>query len=518
MPGIRIDPALLQTTETPALQGDSPAARLEAAKAAARKRAVAGRTPKMPGAFGAFPVPGGGNAASDLKAALDAIGVEYRKNTRSGQAEVRLPDWADPEREWRVRDGGEGMEYAVAVAAANIRIEEPGGGDEPAVKPVPTSANVVSAAKRLIAFGAPRVDPFIERIAALKWDGKPRIDGLLEHVYELDESYATPPELVHAASRQLWIAAVHRALKPGALIRESVLLQSESEGVGKSTFARQMVMGVDDWIAEDFPFRGSMRDQREKLDGVVVVEVAESVEIKHAPAIKALMTMRQLKNVRRAYAPEAEDSLCRHVFIFTANGTGFLPGNDQNTRFLVVPVKRARGRIEDLLDVATVEQCWAEAHHRVAVKGETPNLDRDLRPVQVEFNQAFVAGADGPWVDRVQNAIDGNQAAIARLADPRKPKAGKTGQGKLDEGDLADQFGGGPVRDWMKEGVRSVELVAHVASLSKHSVGSGNIDRPVVAAIKKLGWRYCRNLTVHGKPKQRGWRHPSDPKARPAEG
>lgn len=412
-----------------------------------------------------------GGPAAELAAAWGAVGIETRRNVRSGHVELRFPEWADAKRRWRSRDGGAAAERAAAVASASLVLYV----DEQTVKPVPTGAAAIAAAKRMVAFNAPEADPFLDRVRATPWDKTERIDGLLEHLFEIDPDRRPSDKLLRTASRLPWMTAITRALRPGALVRGSLVLQSEGEFVGKSAFVRSMVFGDDDLIAEDFPFGVRMQEQVEKLQGVVVVEIADAEELLDRPEkTRALLTMRNLKGVRLAWAPEPQDTPARHVFVVSANRDEFLPPDDENTRFLVVPILRAKGRIEDALTPAVAAQCWAEALVRVEA-GEHPDVPRGLLAEQVRRNVAYIgAGGSGKgdaWKVRVQTVLDANE------------------------------------RDWVKSGVTLEELTTRV-KLRYKSVGTANIDGPVAAAARKAGLVRARDLVRGQRTRIRGYRYP----------
>lgn len=455
--------------------------RLKAAQDAARKRALAVSLPLHPDAREEpLEIDPGTDGAAELAAGMAAVGIDTRRNVRTGGLELQLPEWAGRGDDWRGGDGGRSLSIAARLAAGSCVVaEDPDSENGP--RRLSVKAETAGAAKLLLSAVSPEIDPFLERIQSIAWDKKQRIDGCLEHVFNVADGIAGPgTDLLAAASRLAWMGAVKRALEPGALVRETLVLQGENERDGKSAFVRRMVFDVNEWICEDFPFRGTKNRQWETLKGRVVAELAEMPGVGSGGAadkqVKAALTMRVLAGVRDPWAPEPEDHPARHVFVGTVNHRECLPAEDQNTRFVVVSVDGAKAAVEDLMDDDYVGQCWAEALARVQ-RGDPHDVPRYLLDEQTAANTDYLAVGTA-WVERVRTVLKANaDAALERAEGGFKMRQAGDGYEHTE--------------DWAAAGVHVSQIVEAVRG-TFIACGSGNIDNEIGPALRSNGWKSKR--------------------------
>ncbi|MDE2762892.1 MAG: hypothetical protein OXK74_08930 [Gemmatimonadota bacterium] len=142
-----------------------------------------------------------------LRRALDHLGIQFRYNTRAAEPEIRKSGGA----RWKALTDEAEAKLMENVAEAcrfrsnNQKSESTGRAQFGAV-------TWVRSVRALSEDSA--VDPFLDWLASLpKWDGIPRIDGLLTDLFEVPKGI--PKKLTAWAGRHLTMGAVTRARIPG---------------------------------------------------------------------------------------------------------------------------------------------------------------------------------------------------------------------------------------------------------------------------------------------------------------
>lgn len=200
-----------------------------------------------------------------------------------------------------------------------------------------------------------RYHPIKERIEAIAWDGKRRIETMLvRYLGASDDPYTRD------VSRIIFHSAILRLYHPGCKADFMPVLIGK-QGEGKSTFVRLLNM-EDDWFREVSEFEGQRG--MEALEGGFICEVSELLALKRtkdANAVKAYLT-RQSDNYRKPYAKYVTTSPRQCIFIGTTNTEQFVNDPTGGRRYL--PVKVGAGCIWQDVDAfkAEVLQCWAEAY------------------------------------------------------------------------------------------------------------------------------------------------------------
>lgn len=271
-----------------------------------------------------------------------------------------------------------------------------------------------------------QADPFLNWLKDLPpWDGQPRLDTLLHDNFGAEDSH-----LVRWASRYLCLAAVQRALEPGALIRTVPVLIGDQD-IGKTALTSALLpeSSVPRWHHSCL----TMNTAFEKLIGLmkscVIVEIGEMSGMKSAPlnSLKAFMSQRH-DRVRFPYDRTESDMPRAFVFIGTANGRDVLPQDKTgNTRYVAVPL--AHGcNVERLLPPIR-KQLWAEALQRHR-SGETCALPRALKLQQHEINRKYTTNDDDAmcelldqhlaWLEREPRSIEAIAQRIGVLTKKRR--------------------------------------------------------------------------------------------------
>ena len=253
-----------------------------------------------------------------------------------------------------------------------------------------------------------KIDPFIEDV--LKelpdWDGTSRIDTLLEDIFHIrydgtDEENERTREIVRIATKSLIFGILDRTFEPGCKHDEMVVLVSEEQGVGKSSFLKYLIPD-EQYFKEGFNLRSSAKKTVEETQGKVLIESAEMTGLDEK-SLTYIMSMISTSNqtVRLSYRKDAEDYRARHIFAGTTNEVNFLPYQSAGARRFI-PIEVGRGEMppEDILpDIR--DQIWAEAitRHAKAAKacnkeligeGETGKLTEDEMDIVFANSQDFM--------------------------------------------------------------------------------------------------------------------------------
>jgi putative DNA primase/helicase len=183
---------------------------------------------------------------------------------------------------------------------------------------------------------------------ALKWDGKPRVEGFFTDCFGVPET-----DYVKAASRNFWIGMAARVYLPGCQLDNMVVLEG-GQGIGK-TRALRLIGGT--WYTEAKEAVTS-RDFFMVLHGKLVVEIAELDSFNKAEVtrIKQVVTS-ATDRYRSPYARGAQDHPRMSIFIGTTNDQQYLRDNTGARRFW--PMRC--GAISHAKIIEQREQLYAEA-------------------------------------------------------------------------------------------------------------------------------------------------------------
>ena len=361
--------------------------------------------------------------ATALREALSELGYELRLNTRAARVEYcrevidmdgkptgRLTVWShlDDEHEAELRDRVAGtFNYVSSRGPAPLKY-----GRE-------LWEDTIKAIIHHI-----REDPFEVYLSELPaWDGTPRIDGLLEACFEVED---TP--LNRWASSHLVLGPIARTFEPGKKLDQMVTLCGD-QGIGKSTLIRLLLPpDQPDWFSDSLNLAASTKERAESLLGRVIVEASEMGGINRAEleSLKAFITRQDDGNVRLSYARRPATMLRRCIIVGTADRDACLPNDPAGLRRFL-PVQCLQGTdVESYLDDVR-EQLWAEGLHRYR---EDPDvrLPRELLPEQAEIAEQH-RSRDSLLEDALDKlsakAKDGQAFTLAEIA----ADAGFTGPG-----------------------------------------------------------------------------------------
>lgn len=241
-------------------------------------------------------------------------------------------------------------------------------------------------------------NPVTDWLNAIKWDGNPRLDGLLPNYFSTDPAEGNWARVV---GPKFLIGMVARALNPGCK-RDEILILQGPQGINKSSALA--VLAGDEYFSDSLP---NMHDKEasEHISGLWLIEVSEMAKILRGNQedVKGFLA-RKNEKYRPAYGRHTVTQPRQCVFAGTTNADQYL--NDPTGERRYWPVKCV-GKID--LDGLTRdrEQLFAEAVLRYRLREpywlSTPeelSLADQITSDRTEHD---------PWQDRIERYCAGFQ-------------------------------------------------------------------------------------------------------------
>lgn len=201
--------------------------------------------------------------------------------------------------------------------------------------------------------------PVRELIEGLTWDGKSRIYTLFSKYLKCEDT-----DYTREVSRLFFAGGIHRVYNPGCQFDNMVVLIGTTQGEGKTSFLRWLVM-EDEFFGEVTSVEG--QQSIEALEGkwlCVFDEMYAMMRAKEQEAIKAYVT-RRFDHYRRPYAKYTSETPRQCFFAGTTNHLEFIGDKTGGRRFFPIVVRvepyTLHSRQEELRE--DVRQCWAEAKY-----------------------------------------------------------------------------------------------------------------------------------------------------------
>ena len=235
------------------------------------------------------------------------------------------------------------------------------------------------------------IHPVREYLAALAWDGRPRVDTFFPaYCGTADGPYS------RGVARLLFLAAVARVFRPGAKVDTMPILEGP-QGAGKSSLLAALAGAK--WFA-DTPLMLGDKDAYQALRGVWIYELAELAAFKgrDATRIKSFASS-PTDHYRPSYEPRARSVPRQCVFVGTTNERDYLTDATGTHRFWPITIARA--------DVDAVardrDQLWAEARVRFEA-GEPWWPTRELDALGVDAQEDRFEG--DPWEEPIRRWLE----------------------------------------------------------------------------------------------------------------
>jgi predicted P-loop ATPase len=308
-------------------------------------------------------------------------------------------------------------------------------------------------------------DPVRDYLDSLEWDGVPRLDTWL-----IKYCGADPTALNKAIGRKMLTAAVRRVRVPGCKFDYITVLESEHQGIGKSTMLRELAGDENFSDAEIIGL--DKREQQESIQGVWIYEIAELEGLyKSEVTSMKLFASKQVDAARPAYGRSRVDRPRRCIMVATTNEKTYLRDPTGNRRYWpvllhgVIDKPDAGIRMIDLAGIKRDrDQLWAEAA-AIETTGEPLVIPEKLWPA-AKLQQQSRMEPDA-WLDIL----------AAHLA-------ARTIKGKTIEGQFAvasDSDGNGQYR------AATEYLLANVLSIPVERQNNNHTKR-LAAVMRELGW------------------------------
>lgn len=221
-----------------------------------------------------------------------------------------------------------------------------------------------------------KINPFLEKIQSIKWDGRSRVEDMWLEIYgasmegTLDDK--TFDKYLHALSRDWLTGIIARQFEPTRL--DVIPMIIGEPGIGKTTLIERMGLG----------FYGSTTLDLEKPEGFynairgkVIVELGEGSAIRrnNPDDLKEFLSRKE-DQYRKAYGRREHNFVRRFGAIVTTNRAELLTDTTGNRRFFPIycDSDKTRYSLEDLDDY-WFEQLWAEALEIYKHEGVTNDLE-----------------------------------------------------------------------------------------------------------------------------------------------
>lgn len=217
-------------------------------------------------------------------------------------------------------------------------------------------------------------DPMCEYLDSLKWDGKPRLDFVMNRIW------GTPQDALTAwASRYVFMTTALRTLEPGAKVDEIPVIIGPPD-CGKTIYVYACLPPhlQDRWGKINLR---TSKEAMESVQGKLVCEIGEGKWLTKTAIefIKDFLSQQDDGSDRKAYRLDAMPQLRRCAIVATGDHDHVLPDDHNLRRFVVVKAKResGKGAVAKFLEKHR-DQLWAEAWHRVR-NGEPARLPYELK-------------------------------------------------------------------------------------------------------------------------------------------
>ena len=253
-----------------------------------------------------------------------------------------------------------------------------------------------------------KVNPLLDILEALQWDGKPRVEQFLHDVMKAEDN-----EYTRECSRLIFAGGVHRAYEPGCKFDDMIVLIG-TQAAGKSTIVRWLNMD-DVFFREIKTISG--KEGIETIRGVWIGEVGELMamtRVKEAEAVKVYITSQE-DSYRPPYGKHVQTIPRRCVFVGTTNNPQFLTDKTGNRRFYPVKVNSFAYKLYDNEEAVKdyIRQAWAEAVHKYKEKQLQPFARKEVLD---QIRQAQEMAMEDDW--RI--------GAIEQYLDDQKKRPGDT--------------------------------------------------------------------------------------------
>ncbi|MEH1810892.1 MAG: VapE domain-containing protein [Nostoc sp.] len=238
------------------------------------------------------------------------------------------------------------------------------------------------------------VNDYLETVAARY----PDIDmSILDNL--ATRYFGTDNELYNIYMKKTLLAAVARIKQPGCRVESVPILVNPRQGIGKSTFWRNLF--GEEWFSDDMG-DANEKDERMKLHQFWCLEWSEFETVykkKDVSALKKFITTKT-DSYRTPYSRTVKAYPRRSILVGTTNEQEILADPTGSRRFWVIPVK---GMIPVEQVAAERDFLWAAAY-ALYKSGEKWNLTSAQEQLVEELNKHFQVV--DPWLEKIQEYVE----------------------------------------------------------------------------------------------------------------
>ncbi|MEH2085999.1 VapE domain-containing protein [Nostoc sp.] len=238
------------------------------------------------------------------------------------------------------------------------------------------------------------VNDYLETVAARY----PDIDvSILDNL--ATRYFGTDNELYNIYMKKTLLAAVARIKQPGCRVESVPILVNPRQGIGKSTFWRNLF--GEEWFSDDMG-DANEKDERMKLHQFWCLEWSEFENVykkKDVSALKKFITTKT-DSYRTPYSRTVKAYPRRSILVGTTNEQEILADPTGSRRFWVIPVK---GMIPVEQVAAERDLLWAAAYD-LYKSGEKWNLTSAQEEIVEELNKQFQVV--DPWLEKIQEYVE----------------------------------------------------------------------------------------------------------------
>jgi predicted P-loop ATPase len=207
--------------------------------------------------------------------------------------------------------------------------------------------------------------------------------------------FGTDNELHNIYMKKVLISAVARIKQPGCRLESVPILVNPRQGIGKSTFWRNLF--GEEWFSDDMG-DANEKDERMKLHNFWCLEWSEFENVykkKDVSALKKFITTKT-DSYRTPYSRTIKEYPRRSILVGTTNEQEILADPTGSRRFWVIPVN---GTIPVEMLAQERDLLWAAAY-ALYKTGEEWKLTYEQEELREEMNRQFQV--IDPWTERIQ--------------------------------------------------------------------------------------------------------------------
>lgn len=224
------------------------------------------------------------------------------------------------------------------------------------------------------------VDPHLEWLKGLKWDGVNRLETFFIDYFGVDD---TPYHRI--LGKNFWTSVAARGLSPGCKV-DSMLVLEGGEGIKKSTFV-EFVGGKYTYVpSESRPFKSL--DCIRQMHQAVVVELPELIGLigESDEMVKAILSQ-PFDTIRALYARKAIKRKRGFVFIGTTNSRVYLSKGTGSRRFWPLRIPDHLKELNLVAMQVVRDQLFAEGAHLFNSGYEYWEMPKEYRDPEVTKRQ-----------------------------------------------------------------------------------------------------------------------------------